>query len=199
MAEIPLFPLPLVLFPGGRLDLQIYEVRYLDMVKQCMRAGEGFGVVLIEEGEQVLTHREQQLPAVAYCGTYCRISDFDQQAHGILGITVEGQSKFVVRDHYESDNRLMMADVEFLAPELSQPVPEEFDHLVDLLNTLLDHDDVALQPEQIDFREASDVSARLTELLPCPNDMKQRMLEMKDPVARLNEIEKILSRMQKQP
>ncbi len=54
MAEIPLFPLPMVLFPGGKLPLQIFEPRYLDMVKNCMREEIGFGVILIEEGQQVL-------------------------------------------------------------------------------------------------------------------------------------------------
>ena len=53
MKEIPLFPLPLVLFPGGRLPLQIFEVRYLDMVKSCMRENSGFGVVMLETGGEV--------------------------------------------------------------------------------------------------------------------------------------------------
>ena len=50
MTEIPLFPLPLVLFPGGRLPLQIIEARYLDMLTACVRNDSGFGVVMIKEG-----------------------------------------------------------------------------------------------------------------------------------------------------
>jgi hypothetical protein len=196
MAEIPLFPLPLVLFPGGKLPLQIFEPRYLDMVKRCMKENVGFGVILIEEGDQVLKGPEQQLPTVSHCGTYATIVDFDQNPNGTLGIMIEGQVKFVVRDQYESPDRLMIAQVEFLEIEQEAPIPENQDHLVDLLEMFLEHEAVRDLGLEIDFREAREVGARLTELLPCPNHFKQRMLEMKNPLARLNELEKLVARMQ---
>ena len=199
MAEIPLFPLPLVLFPGGQLQLQIFEVRYLDMVKQCMRDTTGFGVILIEEGEQVLQDGDQQLPSVCHCGTYCTIVDFDQHPNGLLGITIEGQAKFVVRDQYENDARLMMADVEFLDAELDTSIPAQHEHLVNLLGTLLKHENYRGKDLAIDFAQAREVGARLAEILPCPNELKQRLLEMKDPVARLSELEKVIARLQQSP
>lgn len=198
MAEIPLFPLSLVLFPGGKLPLQIFEPRYLDMVKRCMKENVGFGVILIEEGDQVLKGPEQQLPTVSHCGTYATIVDFDQNPNGTLGIMIEGQVKFVIRDQYESPDRLMMAQVEFLEIEQEAPIPENQDHLVDLLEMFLEHEAVRDLGLEIDFREAREVGARLTELLPCPNHFKQRMLEMKNPLARLNELEKLVARMQKE-
>ncbi len=196
MAEIALFPLPLVLFPGGRTPLQIFEPRYLDMVKNCMREEIGFGVVLIKDGDQVLRNLDQQLPAVAHSGTYCTIVDFDQKANGLLEITIEGQVKYAIRDQYESENRLMMAQVEFLPLEDDMPIPENKQHLVTLLESLTQHDAVAGLSLQIDFNDARDVGGRLTELLPCSNDFKQRMLEMKNPVARLGELEKLILKMQ---
>ena len=196
MAEIPLFPLPLVLFPGGRLPLQIFETRYLDMVKRCVRENTGFGVVLIEEGDQVLREPSQQLPSIAHCGTYATIVDFDQNDNGMLGIMAEGQVKFVIRDHYEQHDRLMMAQVEFLELEDQVAVPEDKTHLVSLLEMFMEHEAVRDLGIAIDFERAGDVSSRLTELLPCPNHFKQRMLEMKNPVARLNELEKLITRMQ---
>ena len=195
MTEIPLFPLPLVLLPGGKLDLQIFEVRYLDMVKDCMRNDSGFGIVMIREGEQVLRDNEQQLPDIAHYGTWCRIVDFDQQPNGLLSILVEGQVKFVIRDQFEAENRLMQAAVEFLDTEEEAPLPEKHEHLANLLKTLAEHD--AVRPLEIDYTEARGVGWRLTELLPCPNSDKQRLLEMKDPLARLMEIEKIIQRMQR--
>lgn len=198
MAEIPLFPLPLVLFPGGKLPLQIFEPRYLDMIKRCMKENVGFGVILIEEGDQVLKGPEQQLPTVSHCGTYATIVDFDQNPNGTLGIMIEGQVKFVVRDQYELPDRLMMAQVEFLEIEQEAQIPENQDHLVELLEMFLEHEAVRDLGLEIDFREAREVGARLTELLPCPNHFKQRMLEMKNPLARLNELEKLVARMQKE-
>lgn len=196
MAEIPLFPVPLVLFPGGKLPLQIFEPRYLDMVKRCMKENTGFGIVLIEEGEQTLSGPEDSLPTIAHCGTYCTIVDFDHRPNGMLGITVEGHVKFSIRDHYELADRLMMGNVEFLEMEEEVPVPESRQHLVDLLATFMDHEAVETREQEVDYRHAHEVGARLTELLPCPNHYKQRLLEMKNPVARLDELEKLILRMQ---
>jgi len=94
MADIPLFPLPLVLLPGGRLALKIFETRYIDMVRNCLREEIGFGLILIKEGDQVLRGANQALPMVEHCGSYCTIVDFDQGPNGLLEITIEAQIKF---------------------------------------------------------------------------------------------------------
>ncbi|MBQ75608.1 MAG: peptidase S16 [Gammaproteobacteria bacterium] len=195
MAKIPLFPLPLVLLPGGTLDLQIFEARYLDLVKSTLQHDSGFGIIMIEEGEQVLLHKDQSLPAISHCGTYVKIIDFDQMPNGMLSIVVEGQGKFVIRDQYEEANRLMMADVEFLEMEEQIPIPEQYEHLAGLLDTLMQHEAVRKYAHEIDFSEAREVGSRLTELLPCPNRNKQHLLEIKDPVTRLKEISKLVERM----
>lgn len=199
MAEIPLFPLELVLFPGGKTTLQVFEPRYLDMVRDCMRENVGFGVVLIREGNQVLYHQDDQLPAVAHCGTYCRIVDFDQGPNGALTITIEGQVKFSIRDQYESPDRLMLAQVEFLPLEDAAPVPRNKQHLVSLLSTLTNHDAVKSLYMDVDFEDGRDVSGRLTELLPCSNDFKQKMLEIRNTEIRLTELEKLILKMQSTP
>jgi len=197
MKDMPLFPLPLVLFPGGKLPLQIFETRYLDMVKVCLRNQSGFGIVMITEGDQVLASPDKHLPAVSRCGTYCEIVDFDQAANGNLSIVVEGMKKFVIRDQYEKTDRLMMANVEFLATEEEVPVPSEREHLSGLLESLMSHKAVQKLGLLCDFGQAREVGARLTELLPCPNHFKQRMLEMKDPLVRLGELDKLVERLQK--
>jgi len=196
MNEIPLFPLPLVLFPGASLELQIFEPRYLDMVRDCMRTDTGFGIVLIREGEQVLRYAGQQLPDVCQSGAYCRIIDFDQKANGMLLITVRAESRFVIRDHWENENRLMIGDVEFLPPEGDNEIPERYRHLVDLLVTLLQHESVREMGIKADFGSALEVSSRLTELVPCKNSDKQRLFELKDPVVRLQELDRLITRLQ---
>lgn len=197
MNEIPLFPLPLVLFPGGRLSLNVFEPRYLDMVKRCMQQNTGFGVVMITEGEQFLSSPDDQLPDISHCGTYCTIVDFDQAQNGALSIVAEGRQKFVIRDQYEQPDRLMMASVEFLANERQVAVPEEREHLAGLLESLMSHEAVQRLGLACDLGQAVEVGARLTELLPCPNHFKQRLLEMKDPLVRLSEIDKLVERIQK--
>lgn len=196
MAEIPLFPLPVVLFPGGKLRIEVLEARYLDMVGRCLRDNVGFGVVLIEEGEQALSNPEEQLPTVSWCGTYATIVDFDQSESGGLSIVAEGQVKFVVRDFFETADRLMMAQVEFIELEEEAEIPENQQHLVNLLEMFLEHEALQSLHLDVNYQQAREVGARLTELLPCPNHFKQRMLEMKNPLARLNELEKLIDRMQ---
>ena len=197
MAHIPLFPLPLVVFPGGRLPLQIFETRYVDMVKRCLREGSGFGVIMITEGDQVLRDTEQQLPSVSRCGTYCSIVDFDELPNGMLGIMAEGVKKFVIRDEYEQVDRLMMGDVEFLPDESPADMPDEQEHLSSLLESLMSHEAVQRLGLGCDMTQAGEVGARLTELLPCPNEIKQRMLEIKDPLIRLGELDKVVDAIQK--
>ncbi len=197
MKEIPLFPMPLVLFPGGKLPLQIFEARYLDMVKKCLREQTGFGIVMITDGDQILGDPDEQLPEISHCGTYCTMVDFDQSSNGMLTIVIEGDRKFVIRDQYEQSDRLMMANVEFLAVEEEIAVPEEREHLSRLLESLMAHDAVQRLRLDCDLGKAVEVGARLTELLPCPNHFKQRMLEMKDPLVRLGEIDKLVERIQK--
>ncbi len=196
MAEIPLFPLPLVLFPGGRLPLQIIEARYLDMLTACMRSDSGFGVVMIREGQPMLKHRDEQLPSIAFTGTLATLVDFDQGKTGTLDILIEGTRKFVIRDQYEQTDRLMMAQIEYLPTEALAVVPEDKQHLVSLLQTLLEHEAVQGLNLVIDFLDATAVGGRLTELLPLPNLFKQRMLEMKNPLARLADLETLITRMQ---
>ena len=189
----------MVLFPGGKTTLQILETRYLDMVRDCLRDEVGFGLVLIREGEQILYDTDQQLPAVAHCGTYCTIVDFDQHTSGNLEITIEGQVKFSVRDQYESADRLMLARVEFLPLEDEAPIPKNKQHLVSLLESLTRHDAVRALGLEVDFEDARDVSARLAELLPCSNEFKQKMLEIRNAEVRLSELERLILKMQNAP
>ena len=197
MKEVPLFPLPRVLFPGGKLSLQIFEARYLDMVKKCFREQAGFGIVMITDGDRILASPNDQLPEISYCGTYCTIVDFDQSLNGMLSIVVEGDRKFVIRDQYEQPDRLMMSNVEFLVIEDEVAVPKERHHLSGLLESLMTHEAVQRLGLDCDLGQAVEVSARLTELLPCPNHFKQRMLELKDPLVRLGELDKLVGRMQR--
>src|SRR5690606_31148683 len=91
---IPLFPLNSVVFPKGRISLQIFETRYVDMVSQCMRDGSGFGIVLIESGSEVAKMGEKL--DVHRVGTYCEVVDWNQLPNGLLGITAEGTHTFQV-------------------------------------------------------------------------------------------------------
>ena len=77
--ELPLFPLNSVIFPGGALALRLFEPRYLDMVKECMRNEHGFGIVLIKNGTEA-----GQAAEVYQTATECRIEDWETLPDGLL-------------------------------------------------------------------------------------------------------------------
>ena len=193
LVEMPLFPLASVLFPGGRLQLRIFEPRYLDLVRECTRYGTGFGVCLILQGQEV---GEPAVPAAI--GTIARISDFHRDDDGLLGIVAEGGERFrVARSRVRSDG-LLRGDVEVWPSEPEQQVPVEFALLQTILERLIE----TMAPHWRDaprdaYDDASWLGFRLAELLPLDAGEQQRMLELDDPVRRLAELRDILPRFQK--
>jgi len=191
--ELPLFPLSTVLYPGGQLQLRIFEPRYLDLVRECTRNDSGFGVCLILDGREV---GAPALPAAV--GTLARITDFHHGADGLLGIAAEGSRRFhVVRTRVRADGQLR-GMVEWWAEEPATPVPVEFA----LLQTILERLAETMAPQWKDtprtaFDDAGWVGFRLAELLPLTGDEQQRLLEMTDPLYRLAELRDILPRFQK--
>lgn len=179
-ATIPLFPLNAVLFPDGPLKLRIFETRYVDMISRCMREGSGFGVALIVEG------LEAGGPAhTADVGTLARIVDFEKLRDGLLGITALGERRFTIVARSQQADALNIAEVEWIAPEAAQPVPENCGYLVMLLQQALPRLAPLYDFTSVNYEDASWVGARLVEILPLPPGEKQRCLEMRDPLERM--------------
>lgn len=191
MATISIFPLNSILFPKGRISLQIFESRYVDMIRQCMRDQSGFGVVLISSGSEVA--RPGIKLDIYKVGTYCKIVDWNELPTGLLGITVEGVKTFNIIQSWHEENELCNAEVEFRDYDAvdSEPVDvgDEFLNYVDLLKGLSSHPMVEKLNLDIRFENLHEVAWRLGELLPIPDRDKQAILELTDPFARLEQIE----------
>jgi uncharacterized protein len=191
---IPLFPLRSVLFPGGRLPLQIFEQRYIDLVSHCMKTDSGFGVCLVTKGEEVIQPGTRQ--QVSRVGMYARIVDWDQLPNGLLGITVEGQRKFTVMDCWARDDKLLMGTVNWAAEDyLGQealPITQEQEGLVDLLKDLMAHPLIESLGLEMDYSDQRQLGWRLAELLPVPAHHKQQLLELNNTGERLKEIENLV-------
>jgi uncharacterized protein len=178
--EIPLFPLGTVLFPGGPLPLRIFETRYIDLVRRCMRDGSGFGVVLIREGA------EAGVPAVTFdVGTHARIVDFSQQPDGLLGIRATGERRFRILERRRARDGLNLAAVEWLAEERCVPLPAEFADLPPAIDAILTQAGEPYASLERRLDDAAWISGRLAEILPVPAVHKQHCLELDDPVERL--------------
>ncbi|MGB5102361.1 MAG: LON peptidase substrate-binding domain-containing protein [Steroidobacteraceae bacterium] len=178
--EIPLFPLNTVLFPGGPLGLRIFEARYIDMIRRCMREDTGFGVVLIREGP------EAGGPATTFdVGTYARIDDFSQQPDGLLGISAIGTRRFRILERRRARDGLNLADIEWLPEEALVALPAEFAELGPAVVAALDQAGAPYLGLERQPGDAAWVSSRLAEILPLPVAHKQHTLELDDPVERL--------------
>jgi Lon protease-like protein len=185
--DVPLFPLGTVLFPGGLLPLRIFEQRYLEMAKGCLRAGTPFGVCLIREGSEVgtpATHED--------LGCLARITQWDMQQLGLLQLIARGGERFRVLARRIRDDGLILADIELLAEVADTPLPEKFRACRQLLERIVaEHGErLFAKPYQLD--SSAWVAARLAEVLPLPAAARQRLLELDDSLRRLEILQRLL-------
>jgi Lon protease-like protein len=197
METIPLFPLNSVLFPKGRISLQIFESRYVDMVRNCLKDGSGFGIVLIESGSEVA--KAGQKLDIHRTGTYSHVVDWNQLPNGLLGITAEGRCTFRIMESWREPSNLCRAVVEFRPQDSIDAeqveVGEEFEEYVELLRGLARHPAIEELRLDMSFENLREIAWRLSELLPIANKEKQVLLELVDPIARLQQIELYISAM----
>jgi uncharacterized protein len=193
VAELPLFLLNTVLFSGGRLPLRVFETRYMDMVKDCLRSNSPFGVCLIAQGEEVATaHAPVAHPHPV--GTLATIADWDMPQLGILNIIVHGGARFRILSQHVAPDGLVRATVEPLPDPPVTPIPGDYARLVPMLRALLEALEEAMPPTPHRFYDAAWVADRWAEILPLPVVLRQRMLEMSEGVARLDAIYRFLER-----
>ncbi len=190
--QVPLFPLHLVLFPGGPLPLRIFEPRYLSMVSDCLRNDSPFGVVLITQGGET--------GEAARChdvGTLARITDWDRGEDGLLSITAIGQQRFRVLEKTVRADQLTTATIELLSESPPQPLPAKYREqaawLSGVLPTLEPYRDLPQQPDDADW-----VAFRLAELLLKPSQ-RQVLLEQSDPLQRLAQVARQLEALHAVP
>lgn len=187
-ALLPLFPLNAVLFPGGTLSLKVFEQRYMTLVKNCFKQDSAFGICLIAEGAEV------GAPAVPHpVGTEARIVAWDMTQPGILNIAVRGEGRFRILSSAADATGLLQARIEPIAAEPALPVPEALAALVPLLQAMAADAGAERLPPPHRFDDAAWVGYRFCELLPIPAIARQKLLELEDPVSRLEIVFKFLA------
>ena len=187
-ADVPLFPLGTVLFPGGLLPLRIFEQRYLEMAKDCLRASSPFGVCLIREGSEVgapATHES--------LGCLARITQWDMQQFGLLQVVAQGGERFRVLATRVRADGLIRADIEILAQEVDTPLPEKYRACRQLLERIVAEHGERLFAKPFLPDSSAWVAARLAEVLPLPTAARQKLLELDDSQKRLEVIQRLLA------
>ena len=194
LPEIPLFPLRSVLFPEGVLPLRIFEPRYVDMIRWCMRNQVNFGVVLLRTGSDVADKNADAMPDVFRVGTEAKIVDFNQADNGLLGIVAQGGQKFSIKESYLQKDGLLKATIEFAKGEPMGELTPAHDPLVAVLQDLMQHPLIQQLNPPIRLNEARSVSYRLADLLPIEPEIKQTLLQMSGAKERLTELERLVSK-----
>ncbi len=189
-AELPLFALPEIAFPGGVLSLRIFEARYIDMVTRSLKRDEGhFGNCLRQSADN-----DEPFDV----GVRVRVVDFNRLEGGFLGITVRGEQRFRVIERWQQPDRLWVGRVEPVPNEPAVVIPDDLAELGDLVRALYSvtgepHASQTQYPE-----DAGWVGSRLAELLPLDTRLRQELLEMTDPVQRLRRLAPLIRIRRKQ-
>jgi hypothetical protein len=190
LTDLPLFPLGTVLFPGGLLPLRLFEQRYLEMAKACLREGSPFGVCLIREGAEV---GAPALPEPVGC--LAQIVQWDMQQLGLLQIQALGGRRFRILERRLQADGLARASVELLPEEIDAPVPANLAVCRELLERIAAEHGERLFAKPPRFDSCAWVAARLAEILPLPGPLKQQLLEL-DGLPRLEALSRLISQQQ---
>lgn len=187
--RVPLFPLQVVLFPGSLLPLRIFETRYMDMARGCLKSGDPFGVCLIREGPEVGG------PAVPEpVGCLARIADCDMEELGILKVRAEGLARFRIVASEVASSGLVVADIEPLHEELDAPGAPGLEDCAGFLRKVVPGIGSERFAAPLAYHDARWVGFRLAEILPLRADVKQRLLELTDAAMRLAVLHQFLKR-----
>jgi hypothetical protein len=199
LQSLPLFPLSAVLYPDGLLSLRVFEVRYLDMINKCRKAGAPFGVVSLTQGGEVRHPGVHE--AFSQVGTLATIEDFEQPQPGLMLVRAVGAQRFRIRASDQLKHGLWVADVERLPADMAVAIPDDLKPAADGLQRLIQSlqlkpgnpGPMPLQPPwKLD--DCGWVANRWCELLPLPVALKQRLMELDNPLVRLELVSDVLTR-----
>jgi uncharacterized protein len=199
LQSLPLFPLGTVLFPGGLLPLRIFEVRYLDMIGRCHKAGAPFGVVSLTQGIEVQQAGASE--AFAHVGTLAAIAEFETPQPGLMMIQARGTQRFRITSRDRLKHGLWVADVERVPDDMAVAIPDDLKGAALALGKLIESlrrrsADLRQMPMQgpLQLDDCGWVANRWCELLPLSVQLKQRLLELDNPLVRLELVSDVLDR-----
>ena len=174
-SSLPVFPLGIVSLPGTIQNLQIFEPRYVTMVKECMKNNKGF-VMVYQKNE---SNKDFE---ISKKGSYVEIIDFNSLPNGLLGITVKCMNKVLIGNLVQLEDGLNIGEIEAVTdPEVDdQALLAEFPEILNILSQIIKHPSISEMPINIDFNSADSVAYHLAGLIPIPSKSKQNLLEAFD-------------------
>jgi uncharacterized protein len=204
--SLPLFPLHKVLFPGGSLQLQVFEVRYLDLMRKCQKTGAPFGVVSLLQGGEVRTRDAAQGDAFvrerfADVGTLASITALSVPQPGLMQVQCTAGERFRVQRSHQLPHGLWVADVQGVPADAVQDIPADLQPIAQALEQVLQRlqdradtgaasssavsNPVSSAPEPHQLQSSAWVANRWCELLSMPSHLQQGLMQLENPLLRL--------------
>ena len=175
---IPIFPLPgVMLLPRGRLPLNIFEPRYLQMTQDAMASHRMIGMIQPADPAAKL-----DAPAVYPVGCAGRITSFSETPDNRFLITLSGVCRFAIARELEADGllyRRVSADYSHFADDLPDPAPLTLDRdrLLPALRSYFEHNGLTADWDAIDRANDEALVTSLAMACPFEPSEKQALLE----------------------
>ena len=186
--DIPIFPLKSIILPGGQFPLRIFERRYLDMTKNCLKHNTGFVIALTKKDSDYIT-------SVFDYASYVEIVDWSQLDGGLLGITVEGKNIIKLDDYKLDEGNLLIGNgkeietgLDYLIPQKYQILSKFYKKIYPEIKSYIFH----IKPK---YNDANWIGFRLIECLPIQLNDKADLISMTEPLDRLERILHIIKRI----
>ena len=181
--SIPIFPLNIVLYPGSLLPLKIFEQRYLDMTKACVRDATPFGVCRIREGQEV------GQPAVPdQVGCTALIAQWEMPYLGVFHLQTRGQHPFRILQQTTQSDGLIRAEIELLEEDGGAAEPGSLTFCRHVLEQFVERLGTEYFFVPLEYDSPRWISYRLAEVLPLALEDKQALLELRNDGERIERL-----------
>ena len=189
---VPLFPLSHGIFPDGMLSLQIFEVRYLDLMKRCQQQQIPFGIAWIKQGSEVQVPGE--VPTLHSVGCMAHIREFEQVQANYFRVLCQGGLRFQLHDVQPGPYGVWQGSVSYLAQDPEVEVPPNLQAHADRLGKVIASaqrqgviDQLPIfAPYQLD--QCGWLANRYAEAIALSAELKLQLLSEIDPLARLESV-----------
>ena len=189
---IPLFPLKSIVLPGGIFPLRIFERRYIDMIKNCIKDEIGFCITLTRSEP-----RDSYITDIYNYGCYVKIIDWNQLEDGLLGITVEGINKVHVLECDLNKNNLLIGSIEKIDLEKEYMMPQKYLLLSKFYRKIYPNIKNFISFKKERYADATWIGFRLIECLPLDSSTKNKLIALDNAIERLDKLYEIVNRLYK--
>jgi Lon protease-like protein len=192
---IPLFPLSQGIFPDGMLSLQIFEVRYLDLIKRCHKQQLPFGIAWIQQGSEVQVPGE--VPALHSLGCLAHIREMEQVQPNFFRIVCQGGLRFQLHEVQPGPFGVWQGSVSYLPQDEEVEVPASMQNLADRIGKVIAQaqqqgviDRLPIfPPYQLD--QCGWLANRYAEAMPLSAEIRLQLLGELDPLKRLEAVTRL--------